>query len=252
VSCSLVGRSLRWQMSLDPQARSSWDAFQQALFLKYPSPEDEDEIGAAAAAPASASISSKSSSIPTPAAAPSSTTSSGLKLLCDTDIPWVGYLKVRVSADPSLGDYVSRTVDQHGVFLTTKDQTNALQVKFSPQSDPHLIELLNSPTGNRWLCGAPGWGYKIGDRMDSWVGLGAMALSAPGQGAPPESKAMIWNVNPIDGVIRVTWPVYATYVLTPVIRASSRRILLVTSYDVYTATYKDIRYCMAELIFEPC
>ncbi|KAG8971813.1 hypothetical protein FRC05_010773 [Tulasnella sp. 425] len=128
MSC-FAGKALRWSMQLSTDTRGDWNLLSNALFSKYT--EDEEDVPPA-------------SGIPTPAAAPIAELTRSMSNL--SLAPRIGWIKVDTGSNrPYAGGYISRHTGSTGILTTCSDPEFAIQVRWTPQANPHLIEIMNPP-----------------------------------------------------------------------------------------------------------
>jgi len=205
----LLGDAMRWEYTLSPEIRGSWEKFQGALFERYPMDG-----------------SSSASTIPTPAAAPPPPVKG----------PLTGRLKI-VAADSTLGSYICRQLDNPGFLVTCNTKSDALLVRLTaPSAEPSTMEILNSGNSYRWLGGHQFSSMNIAKGSN---GFGVVCMTSPPGTLKMESScknasgseinSTVWMVSS-DMTVRPTWHSVDTIVM---IEKSTKRVLFIADFSVY-------------------
>jgi len=179
-SC-FTGAAVRWESTLSPEIKRSWDRFRQALLDRYPS-DSEPRLSL-----------SRSSTIPTPAAAAAVAAAIAGPVARDPQPALTralsglnfGELTGRVavvSENSRARRYVSRYLEgSESSFSVSDDRSNALLVRFTPLSESYAIEMLNCASSYQWLALQKASNTTFGPESDQWARLCGINYAGRGE-----------------------------------------------------------------------
>lgn len=173
--------------------------------------------------------------------------------------PRVGRIRISsASTDEGVGRYVSRKfIDTSGALQTCVSPDDAIQVRISPADRTEAVEILNSPSDQKWLGLAFNRDYgNFGKDAVGWASL-TMANAAGTQTIAPDSFtgpvfAANWNVA-LDGrfIANVCDADGMFYKVEPVIQLNQPAIYFVHNKKAFFNHNTVRKYAELELIFEP-
>ncbi|KAG8906937.1 hypothetical protein FRB99_005711 [Tulasnella sp. 403] len=238
VAMLLTGEALRWFARLDGEVQTNWSLLRQALLARFPAIPDS--------MPSSTTPLGRTLALPPYSAQTSAQGSANVR---------TGRILVNTE-DGKLNGYVRRDVNSTGIFVVTKDVSEALQVTYQPSTQYHDISLLNAPGDLEclgikwWLAGSPNMARAsasvaalTGVVDGNWERKSLVtAYSGP-------TACTIWEISP-NGSISAFWSSKswrAKALLFAIQRTRHELYVVPDSESTWIGTFK---YMKANLTFE--